>query len=352
MWQRLSLIVLISLLTSCSPTYVAKAGWEEAKILWAKEDIKDLLEDTELEDELRDQLELVQNVRSFAETKNLTPGGSYKEYADIGRDKLVWVLSASEKRALRPLTWWFPVVGSIPYKGFFDKEDAINLAKELETKGYDIYVRHSPAFSTLGWFNDPLLNTMLSMDEISLTNTVIHEILHNTLWISDSAIFNESLANFVGGIGAVEYYAQTSPEKSAQAKDRLHDDILYSQFLGQVKPELVKFYEENQETPLEDLIALRLEYFKNLEERWSQLPAKTDGFRILGKRLNNAVLLAQLVYYANLEQFCKLYYAKGSDLTSFLAALVELKSTLEQRDPFDELSSFLVDSPSECEILD
>src|SRR5690606_20228894 len=113
----------------------------------------------------------------------LDAGESYTTYSWVDSDTLLMVLSAARKDRFQPYTWWFPLVGNVPYKGYFDFDQAYAEAARLDAAGYDTYVRPSGAFSTLGWFNDPVLNTVLRYSDVGLASTVIHELLHNTIFI-------------------------------------------------------------------------------------------------------------------------------------------------------------------------
>src|SRR5262249_54103375 len=153
------------------------------------------------------KLRLVLEARQFAaESIGLRAKESFTTYSALDRDTLVLVLSGAYRDRLVPKTWWFPIVGSVPYKGFFDFNAARAAAKALGAEGFDVYLRPSAAFSTLGWFNDPLLSTSLRADSIDLVDTVIHELTHNTFYASDQAVFNESFANFVGARGSAWFY--------------------------------------------------------------------------------------------------------------------------------------------------
>ena len=214
--RRLALLVAAGLAASaCSPTYVLRAAWEEGKILNRRKPIARIVQDTATDWETRDKLLLVLQARQFAaDSLRLNAGNSYTLFSRVESDTLVMVLSAAHKDRFQPYTWWFPIVGRVPYKGFFELEDALAAQRKLEAQGYDTYLRPSAAFSTLGWFNDPLLSTLLRYDRVSLANTVIHEIFHNTFFAPGQAVFNESLANFVGGRGAIEFFCRRDGPRS------------------------------------------------------------------------------------------------------------------------------------------
>ena len=156
---------------------------------------------------LRAKLALVQEARRFAiDSLNLKAGQSFTAYSRLDRDTLVLVVSAAYRDRLEAKTWWFPVVGRFPYKGFFDVPDALRTAQSLRTDGFDVTVGPSSAFSTLGWFNDPLVSTTVKADSVTLVNTILHELLHNTFFAKGAVSFNESFATFVGGRGAEHFF--------------------------------------------------------------------------------------------------------------------------------------------------
>jgi hypothetical protein len=163
----------------------------------------------------------VVEARDFAaDSLALDAGRSYTTFSRLDSDTLALVVSAAHQDRFAAHTWWFPIVGHVPYKGFFSEARARREMERLERRGFDTYMRPTSAFSTLGWFNDPLVSPLLRYDSVSLANTVIHEIFHNTLYLSGQAMFNESLAQFVGSRGAIAFFCSRMGEASRRVRRR------------------------------------------------------------------------------------------------------------------------------------
>ena len=348
--------LLLCSLVSCSPLYVIRAGWEEAGILLRRQDIQELLEKPETDPALRETLQEVVAARIFAKELGLKPKGSFTQYSEIDRDVLVWVLSASPKDSLSFTTWWFPIVGSVPYKGFFEKEDGLEEARELKENGFDIFLRPSVAFSTLGWFNDPLLSTMKNFDKVSLVNTVIHEILHNTIWIPGDATFNETMANLVGAIGAISYFEKNygvDSELAQTARDRWYDEQRYAAFIHALSEELKEFYKSAAEKkmPLEELLRERKALFESAGSRWNEQAneLRTKRYKTSVSRWNNAVVLAQTIYLDRLDLFADLYQKCHESLTCFREEAKAIEAAVEEREvsAFEVLSERLQNLPAQ-----
>ncbi|MDF1506394.1 aminopeptidase, partial [Roseisolibacter sp. H3M3-2] len=232
---RLALGLLAGLLLlSLTPTgcYLTRAGYEQGRILARRRPIDRLVARGGVDEATRAKLRLVLDVRQFAvDSLGLDAGRAFTRYTDLGRDTLVLVLSAAPRDRLEAFTWWFPIVGSVPYKGFFDFGRARREARGLARRGYDVYLRPSSAYSTLGFFDDPLLNTTLAEDSVDLANTVVHELTHTTYYAAGQAVFNESFASFVGAYGSERFFRARGDTASARrARERWADDRLLGEF--------------------------------------------------------------------------------------------------------------------------
>ena len=316
-WRIAAVPILVSTLVSCSPGYVLRAAWEETRILARRRPIAEALNDPSLDEATRGKLETVVQARSFAQRDlGLEVGDSYTSFSDIGRDTLALVLSASPMDRLAAHTWWFPIVGRVPYKGFFSLDAADKERRKLKEKNYDTYLRTTSAFSTLGWLPDPLLSTVLRQDSVGLVETVIHEVTHNTLFVTGQVKFNESFANFVGSVGAIEFYCR--PGHSADlcqiARDRWHDTVRFGEFLDWLWDELEALYAEGLD--LDTLTPRRHALLAHAAGRFERDYAptmRTPGFaRYDVTRMNNASLISRHLYYHRLGVFDTLYERTGN----------------------------------------
>jgi predicted aminopeptidase len=297
----------------CSPGYIIRAGIEEAKILGRRQPIDAVIAGPTTDPTTRSKLELVRSVRTFAERElELDVGDSYTTFSRLDRDTLLLVVTAAPKTSFTPYTWWFPVVGRVPYKGFFDPDDALAAARSLEVEGYDTAVRPSGAFSTLGWFNDPLLSTLLRYDDVALASTVIHELTHNTTFIEGRVAFNESFASFVGDVGAVEYFCRLegdTAERCRVARARWEDDRLFGRALQRLIAALTHIYED-PELSREEKIQHRDEVIRRWREGYQRevVPDLQVAHRAFHeRRINNASLMGLRLYYDRLDLFERVY---------------------------------------------
>jgi predicted aminopeptidase len=324
-----ALVMLLLTVGACSPTYVLRAGYEQAKILSRRQPIDRLVEDPRTDSVTRAKLQLVLEARDFAADElQLDVGQSYTTYSRVDSDTLLHVLSGSRKDAFEAHTWWFPIVGRVPYKGFFDARAAERERERLERQGLDTYLRPAGAFSTLGWFNDPLLSTLLRQDEVQLVNTVIHEVTHNTFYAPGQARFNESFATFVGGRGAIEFFCRRDGEDSRRcqhARGDWHDDLIFGRFLSALVEELDSLYAREDLTS-EQKIERREHVFAVARRRFSaeiQPQFEVATFASFERLpLNNATLVGRRLYYHRLELFEEVFELYGRDLPLSIQAVI------------------------------
>ena len=352
--KQISIILVIgaimaALFSGCSPVYVLRAAYEEGKILWRREPITDLLHKPDVPLDTQEKLQLVLAVREYArDTLKFNVGGSYASYSFVDRPDLTHIVIAAPKTELRPYTWWFLIVGSVPYKGYFSKADAEAEIEWLKAKGYDTNLRTSAAFSTLGWFDDPLLSHLLRYDKIVLTEIVFHELFHNTLYVKGAGAFNESSANFIGHRAAIDFFRQRSGENSAEYSNAVlawDEEKEFGWFINEVVGTLTELY--NRDISVDDKLRLREEVFARSKAEWARRIADRPNhrFRGFGKQpINNAILMHYVVYLKDFELFEAVYDASGHNLAQTVESL--RKAVDRGDEPFESVRHWLKKHPS------
>jgi len=338
------LLGLVASCTACSPVYVMKAGFAEAHILRARRPIPEVLNDTTTDPDTRGKLSYVVEARRFAADQlGIDVGDSYTMYTQLDRDTLALVVSAAPKDILAPVTWWFPIVGRVPYRGFFSKDDALGAAAELQKEGYDTYVRPTAAFSTLGWFNDPVLSTLLEGDDVEVVQSVLHELSHQYLFVPGHVDFNESFATFAGRVGAIQFFCTrpgSGPDsvKCLRAQARWRDYQRFSEFMDGWVPDLERLYARRGLT-FDQKVERREEIFAEALAHFDADVAPTfeqigfTGFR--DTPLNNATLLSRIRYYNRLADFEALLDQHDGSLMATLEDLKRRSKDID--DPFGML---------------
>ncbi len=193
--------------TSCATTsYYLQSLSGHVDLLLKRQPISGILASQNTDKLLRDKLEMVLEIRRFAsEHLGLPDNGSYSDYADLGRNFVVWNVFAAPELSLQAKQWCFLFVGCLNYRGYYSEEAANRYAQTLEAQGHDVFVGGVTAYSTLGWFNDPVLNTMLNRDNNYLASVIFHELSHQKLYLKNDTAFNEAFAEMVAQTG-VQYW--------------------------------------------------------------------------------------------------------------------------------------------------
>jgi len=220
--KRIALTIALVLLTLIAwnwalLSYGIEQGIGQFKVVWNARPVDEVMADPSTPDSIKQKLQLIGEVRRYAiDSLGLKDTDNYKTLFDQQGKEIMWVVTASGAYRLKEKKWEFPIVGSVPYKGFFNIEKAKKEKQRLEDEGWDVSVSNPSGWSTLGWFTDPILSDMLDKSEGDLASLIIHEMVHSTIFVKDSVSFNENLASFIGDCAAFDFviyrYGRQSPE--------------------------------------------------------------------------------------------------------------------------------------------
>lgn len=314
-------------LSACSPVYVFQSAAGHAGLLIHRKSIAKALKDPKTPPALRAKLETARTARQFAfDVVGLKKTSDFSSYVMIGRPAVTFLVSASRRTALEPYEWWFPLAGTFPYKGYFEKSRAVSERDRLERAGWDATVSGAAAYKTPLPFSDPLPSSALDFSTGALAALLIHEFTHGTVYFKDHMEFNESAADFVGRAAAQDYLARRFGAGSKELSDyraELQGDQAAETVFEELYAELQALYA----SPLsdEDKLARRQPLFDRAQAALEKL-----GYR--PGTLNNAVVTANRVYHSDLP-FQALFERCGRDWPRFIAAL----ESLDPKDPSSDL---------------
>ena len=329
--RRAGLCLILSSVQLHCLGYLARAGCGQLEIMWNRRPIPEVIADDQTAPEVRRRLEHVEIVRDYArERLGLAVADTYTSYSHLDREAIAWNVSASERLRLRAKTWWFPIVGEVPYLGFFSKAEATELRDELAGQGWDTIVSTVSAYSTLGWFDDPLVSPQMRYSEWQLAELVIHESTHATLWFPGDVSFNESFASFVGRTGALQFYREQfgadSPEYAERLRHLREINELSLIFRNYAK-KLNDTYDQNKTDDWKSGEKYRL-----LEELKNTLVQKEPEFRTLNlknlrdREWNNAHFLMYLRYESGEDFFEQEFDICHRQWPCFLQRMHDLES--------------------------
>jgi predicted aminopeptidase len=211
--------------------YGVRQGYGQVNMVWNAKPIEEFLTNPDFPDSLKTKLRLIQEIRQYAiDSLGLKDTENYKTLFDQKGEEIMWVVQACEPFQLKAKQWKFPVVGTVPYKGFFEKQKALDERAKLEADGYDVSIRNPGGWSTLGWFTDPILSGMLKRNEGDLASLIIHEMVHATIFVKDDVDFNENLASFIGDTSAYYFLASKYGNASAEFTQYWQEDQDYRRY--------------------------------------------------------------------------------------------------------------------------
>lgn len=315
------LLIALTLLTGCETTAYYRQSIEGHLALLAKrEPIEKLLASDELSEKRREQLTAALEIRDYAsDTLALPRNDSYREFVELGRPAVVWNVVATPEFSLRPEQWCFLVVGCMTYRGYFAKEDAESYAEALAQTGLDVTVGGASAYSTLGWFSDPLLSTMVDRGQILMAEVIFHELSHQLLYIKNDTTFNEAFASAVAEHGVRRWLADHKPEDLPKYEQWLERKGHFLQLLRQTSDALRTLYASELDD--DEMRSGKQALFNTLIERYAELKEKWNGYDgydgWFEKPINNARLTSIGVYRDRVPDFMRWLEACGNDLPQF-----------------------------------
>jgi predicted aminopeptidase len=297
--------------------------------IWQREvPVERLLEDPALDPQLKAQVERALRIRDYASRElGLPDNRSYRAYADLARPFVVWNVFAAGEFSVEPKQWCFPFAGCVNYKGYFSEAEARRHAQQLAAEGHDVYVGGVPAYSTIGWFADPLLNTFIRYPEPELARLLFHELAHQVVYVKNDTVFNESFATVVEQAGLARWLAAHGSEEDrtrfAQLQ-RFRAD--FRRLVTEARSALAKLYSGGESA--EEKRRRKAEIFAGLRRTYEAQRLNWGGFagydRWFAQPLGNAHLASVAIYTQQVPAFQALLAQQDNDLPRFYAAVREL----------------------------
>lgn len=329
-----SLIAGLMMVTGCSQLgYYAHCTQGHLALLTGRTPIAKLLSDPATSDKLAEQLREFSRIRDFAGTElQLPDNGSYQSYSDLQRPFATWNVVAAGEFGLQPLRWCFPVAGCLPYQGFFDRQRAESFAVELNKQGYDTYLYGVAAYSTLGWFDDPVLNTFLSRSPADRAGIIFHELAHQQLFLKNDPDFSEGFAMAVEQLGVEQWLAHNgSPGAADNYQRQLQMEEDFTKLLSKLRQQLADLYRQplcsdcKRQGKTRLLASFIAEY-----DRWKKERGGDCAYdEWVSDQFNNAKLASVNTYYQTVAGFRSLFAQQGHDFARFYQAAREISDLPE-----------------------
>ena len=319
-------MIMIAVLLQVSGCYYMQAAGGQLEIVRKRELIAEVISSADTSFELAAQLQIVTEAREFSvDALGLPDNKSYRTYADLERDYVVWNVIAAPEFSLQPKTWCYLVVGCVSYRGYFSKEAAEKLVNRLRQDDYDIAFGGVAAYSTLGKFSDPILSTMMHWGDTDLVAVMFHELAHQVLYVKDDTGFNESFATAVEEFGMERWLASRGQlDELTDWRGRRAVGSQFTELVAAARADLEEIYSQDRDE-------LQKRQLKQVRLREMSIAAKTlfaDAGRSaptwLDDELNNARLVATTLYHGRLPEFRSLLAACNNDLACFYKAARKL----------------------------
>lgn len=320
--QILIIVLLFSVLIGCeSLHYYGQAIHGQAAIITKRRPISRLLTHTDTPETIKVKLRQVLDLRSFAAEKlSLPVKNNYLTYVALDRPYVVWTVFAAPEFSFSPKTWRYPFVGRTAYRGYFSENTARRYAEKLEQEGLDVHIGHVSAYSTLGWFDDPVLSTIINRSEAGLARIIFHELAHQVLYVDDDTVFNESFATAVEEAGIRLWAAATNHGRAYEAyRISRQRQAAFTKLVMTYRDQLKLIYEEKQPVAnkrrrkAETIASMRAQYRK-LKQQWQGYNGYDTWFNT---PINNAKFNTVATYFELVPAFMALYGEKNGNLEDF-----------------------------------
>lgn len=334
--MKLSLLIFSLLLSGCQLPYYLKSGYHQALLIKNQESVSEVLSKNSLGHEQKRKIQLISQVKLFSEQElGLKNSKNYTSFVELDRPFVTYIVQVAYPNQLKYRMWKFPIVGQLPYKGFFNLEDAKKEANSAEQEGFDVSIRGVRAYSTLGWLKDPILSSMLQYDDEDLINLIIHELTHTTLFIKNSSDFNEQLATFVGNKGTELFIkANGNLDLLDIIQQKNHDEILFSKFIDREFLSMESWYKKKPHPTKEE----KQSQFREIQKRFKDIRFNTDRYTFFLERdLNNASFLGLKTYLQDLSLFENIWN-KTKNMKVFLKQMALLEQSKSPKESLEKLN--------------
>lgn len=336
---------LVSLLEGCSVGYLFHVGKGQLKIVCGSKSTEAILRDPEAREPEKEKIRLVMEAKAFGEEAlGLASSKNYTRYYLVKHPPIAYNLTASPRLSLEAYRWCFPIAGCLPYKGFFARERAERESGRMAERGYDTYTRPVGAYSTLGWFKDPIFSTMLRYGDTALVEVILHEMVHRTIFVKDQGAFNEGVATFVGEKGMEAFFrcrGGLDPGQIEAMQQKREAKRLFQETMFDLADRLRLLYSEEGEDG--DKLAARGRIFEDAKVSFRKSLEALGSTRyggILREDWNNALLVSYLTYHQDPELWEALYGRFNRDLKVMVDWLKQLKG---EKDPMARIERRLAE---------
>ena len=333
---RLSLLLLVSLLGGCSSLgYYSQLINGHLDLMARREPLQQLVDDPETTAELRQRLQLVLAIREFASAQLLLPdNGSYRSFAQVEGPAVVWSLVATEEFSLQPMEWCYPVIGCASYRGYYSRQEGERQERLIKAQGMDTTLEPVPAYSTLGWFDDPVPSTVIDWSETQLAGLVFHELAHQKIYLPGDSAFNEAFANTVAWWGVKRWLESEADEDALESwRKQQRRERSFIALLMKTRRLLSEIY--LQPITDEQKRQRKQEAFQRMQKEYVAMRQQWQGYRgydgWFSRELNNARLASVATYEQWAAAFRMLLRQSKNDMEIFYKACEELG-----QQPFDE----------------